>query len=243
MGIKKRYSLLMMGIALSMTAGPALATSVEVFTDDSNPVPANELASYQTTGETMEGMEITIDFFDGTSQTETVVWDGDTLGADGDGWTLTLVDFDESTYYGTQWILDIDDDQTDMIITELTIDAYVGGVVFDIWDTPEGTPGSEYGAPFQLQAGSYGEESSELGDLDVTYSNPVGIYSNDPVGDLYGSLTIEFDSGAGYFNSTDSLYFFADTDDIAGVPEPATMLLFGTGLAALGGGALRKRKK
>ena len=56
-------------------------------------------------------------------------------------------------------------------------------------------------------------------------------YIDAPVGDLYRYLTIDFGNTA--FGSGSTLTFRADTDKMTPVPEPATLLLFATGLAGL----------
>jgi hypothetical protein len=49
----------------------------------------------------------------------------------------------------------------------------------------------------------------------------------------------DFGSGRSDFNS----YGFSGGSDMAAVPEPATMLLFGSGLAGLVGARLKKKTK
>jgi hypothetical protein len=61
--------------------------------------------------------------------------------------------------------------------------------VFDIWDNsdgqPDGTPGSADGREFQWSGGDNWNTTA-------TFSNPVGINGNAPVGDLYGTMTVSF---------------------------------------------------
>lgn len=91
---------------------------------------------------------------------------------------------------------------------------------------------------------------SSDGSFSWSFSNPVALNdgvggTDDPIGDLYGSLTITFANG---FNNSivtaalPAFKFQVDTDWNINreVPEPSTMILFGLGL--LGFGAVGRRK-
>jgi hypothetical protein len=200
------------------------------------------VSTWQTNGNTMAGMLVTVNFSGGNS--ETVAWNGggDSTGAVGTGWSLGLTSYTENTFYHTQWLFDVDGQGLE--VESFSIDALAGNTVFDaVYDLNDnGTPGSELGHEVDLSTyGLSGEvDTAYDGIVNVTYSGEVHL-NGTWYGDLYQTLTIDF--GQGTFGSNDVLAFYADTDNLRDpVPEPATIILFGAGLMLLAGGRVTRKK-
>ncbi len=212
------------------------------------PSPAQTTAgvyAYATTFDMMAGMSVKVTWGDDSISDFTWSSPGGLAGGVSDLGGFTLGSIGDS--YSQSWVLGILEPYTSKTIQSIFIDAGTGNAVFDVLKETEGTANSGAGYPFTVT------NSTGNFDITATYSGTVQIGSAAPVGDLYRYLNIDFTSTAanyqGYFGVGDYLTFRADTDnlmyenDIAPVPEPATMLLLGTGFAGLIGFRLRKKKK
>lgn len=163
------------------------------------PVQAQTVISgWSTGGDDMVGMEITIDFLNGDSQTS--IWGalGQTWGATGSGWELTK---SSSSTYGNSWALNVEEAFS---ITSLTINAVPGNTMFDLYRNftddngtmQSSTPRSADGWTFETVSGQAPDS--------FDYSTPIDV----SVGDLFGTLSLLWEDG---FWGT--MQFIADTDN------------------------------
>ena len=231
------------GLGLLVGSASAITTTVDY--DTSSPIYyTTGLTGYQTQGSEMTGMTFAFTLASGVVKTSTWgvlstdYWGNKTYGVSvsDSGGSLKIVMNGDS--YSTLWD---SSSVAGITIDKFVIDAGAGNAVFDVWSNQEGTVGSATGNPFEVTSGT-GDGFNIL----ATYSGRVALTGKAPVGDLYRYLTVDFINGA-FGPDQDVIDFYADTDslklkgDLNPVPEPATMLLFGAGIAGLAGVARRKR--
>lgn len=232
--MQRTASRVLFGFALASVvfAGSARASSTIVIVPGIN-YYTTAINAYQQFADQLAGTEITATFSDAT--TETAVWGvtgvqaGAATGAS--GWTMSATG---DTFLAT-WLLSNTGSKT---ITNLFINPSPGDTVFDLNNPFIGTPGSAQGHTFT--------DGSSPFSITATYSDTIALTSFAPVGDLYRTLNLAF-GGAG-FGPGSSMPFQMDTDltllpDDLRVPEPGTVVLWGTGMAGLGLMAWRRRRK
>lgn len=236
-----RNTFLVVAGCLMALAMPATAT-VTLATSNANAQTTTALTGYATDGNMMNGMAVTVYF--SNSYSETVYWNsGNAIGT---GWSLS----ETGDTYGGVWTLS-NNTTSGQNIQRFFIDAGIGNSMFDVnfdsgaigagnssgFSSYE-TPGSARGWSFALQSGS---------GLDIlaTYSGPVGIGSNAPVGDLYRYLDVQLTNSGGLASGANMTYI-TDTDsaqlanDVKPTPDAASTLGL-LGIALMGLAGLKRR--
>lgn len=193
------------------------------------------LSGFSTDGGDMAGMSVTAIFADNFS--ETLSWSAfssSSGGVSGTDWSLGQ----SNTTFSFAWTLT---NTRGALLTELRLDGGPGDTVFDRTLPSSGTSGSANGRDFSA--------SNDLGlNIVATYSDIVALTGQNPVGDLYRRLSIQFGSGLGsrpfmFVADTDNLQFPNDLtpDPNTAVPEPSAIAIWS--LVGLGAflGIRRKR--
>ncbi len=228
-----RLSLLTLGtFGVAASALPAQT----VVSDPGTTYEISDLTGFTTGGAGMNGMSVSAFFTDGSSSGG--AWSD--LGGGNSGFSSALFTLSFASggdTFSDSWSLV---NLYGSGLSRLILDGVPGGTVFDR-DVGFGTTGSFSGRDFIIGGG-------DLNRTIATYRNQVRIMGEAIAGDLFTMLDVEF----GIALASD-LTFQADTDNIpAGgfirpdptvVPEPATMVLFASGLVALGGARFARRRR
>lgn len=246
--MKIRYALALVSSFFLLTVTTARA-NLTALTNNTNIVGVSSIENWVTTGTTMNGMTVSVTTSNGLTTDasfSTVSLLGTLIGtASTAGWSLTVPN--TNTYFKTT-LWDIYN-KSNYDISNITIKALTGNTIFDIISTSALTPGSEFGLPLSLPFNSTinNVDYSQFYNADSTitanavFSDEVylaGYNNNKPYGDIYGTLSINFiglSAGKHY-------YVAVDTDNANPVPEPTTLILFGTGIFALSRRVVRRKK-
>ena len=257
--------------ALAAAAPAQAAITTSISTNTGTPFNVGSIATFEPTGENMAGMQVTVTFADGFTESQTWVAGavGSKSGSAGGtsaahGWSLTEqpgIGFAGDTF-GGKWSLTVGRFNTSASpVKEVLLYGPSGNTLFDLKDptepllTPgigvkEFTPGSERGWSFET-FNTTGFPASYNLHIGASYENAVQVAGQPAQDDLYTTLRLSFsgDQPAAGLNRGYTLVFFQDTDLAGGtptqlsvVPEPSSLIMF-AGLAVIGGWQLRRRQK
>ncbi|MCO7225809.1 PEP-CTERM sorting domain-containing protein [Pleionea sp. CnH1-48] len=220
------------GLMLMSSAAFAVPVTVTHDVDAGISYDTSGVDTYTTSGDDMNGMQITVQFSNGSS--ETVSFDsgvdGDNFGsATGSDWTLS---FSGGSTFSSNWDFN---NATTLDVAALIIDGRPGDTLFDYLYTFDSTPDSARGGPGNPSGPTHVSSSQNNLSAHFGYSNQVSL--NDTFyGDLYTTLTVSFGN---YLTSGNTFTFRTDTDnvkvvgDITPVPTPGTLAIFALGLLGL----------
>jgi hypothetical protein len=176
-----RFSMLSLATAVAFAAPLSAQTIIK---DNSTPVVVDGISEFQTDFNTVGGMKVSWTLTGGSGS---AVW-GDISGVSGiaGAWGVWSTDFKlwgngtSDTFNDNAWNF------WGKNVTSFTLEALLGNGVFDIVSThpTNSTENSATGKVFNWDGS--GPDSR------VTYSNPIAVAPDAFVGDLYGTLKVEF---------------------------------------------------
>ena len=219
-------------IAAAMSWATVGNTAI-VYQTGGNSISIPGLTGFMTTGDLMDGLEITATFSGGV--TEAVSW-ADTGpgsgGATGTGWGISLT----GDTFTADWDVTISDQNLGQL-RSLLLDGLNTFTVFDRTEPDQGTNGSASGRDWECRSAGLCDDAI------VTYDFQVSIGAAPPVGDLWQTVFVDFffpDAAGGpdvdHGPRTDFV-FGQDTDNDARlrqVAEPGSLALLALILGALG---------
>lgn len=243
--------LLSMATVAALSASSAQAATI--LTESVGTIYQTTGVDSGTEGNNMDGMRVTATVTriggGGGTTTFTGIW-GDVPGSPGDDGGVELFGDDDFYLYvngsagdTNAWDLSFDYSGGTYRLNSLLFEGSPGNVVFDrTFGGANGTSGSGGGLDFAGFA-------SYPGNVTGHYSNAVALNAAAPVGDLFTNFLLTF-SGDGLVEDDDVYRFSLDADSARTsarstpptVPEPTSMLLLGTGLAAVATRLRRKNK-
>ncbi len=239
-------------IALALTfvgVSTAAASSITISTVAGTTYTTSSVSDYSANSSQMNGMQITAYWTaNGVEASQTRIWNSGVLFS-GSGFDLAV---HGDTFNTDAWELYFDVAGSGRL-QKLVFNGVPGNTVFDRTNPSAGTPGSDRGKDvdgFDSYCAFWLLVCLDQGDIHVTYFNQVVLGNNPFAGDLYAGVQIDFLSGGG-LNEGSDWRFSLDTDiatslgkpiSAAAVPEPGSMVLFGTGLLGLAA-AVRHRRR
>jgi hypothetical protein len=213
------------GFAFAAAALSTPAHAIITYQTGANTISIPGLTNFATTGAMMNGLQVTATFSGGFSQTLSWGTTGpNSGGVVGAGWALSL----DGDSFGANWFFDFTPTANRGQLATLMLDGLNALTVFDRTQPSPGTPDSAAGQDWLCMSGA------ACADATVTYDYQVSIGANPALTDLYQTVLIDF----GQSGPRGDFEFMQDTDNdlrlTTGVPEPASLLLLGGALAALG---------
>ena len=218
----------------ALAATTATASSITYVVNNNTPYQTPAVSSWDTTGADMTGMDVWVNFSDGSVQH--TAWAAN--GTDSGG--ASVAGYFSITESGTTYNVDawkIQNLSTTLAISGFTLFGAPGDTTFDrTFGGSVGTTDSALGRDFNIQ-GNYS--------VTATYSNILNLIGSPAVGDEFVQLSVAFATNT-LLSAHSTTIFSQDTDNakthgsITPVPEVAsTAMLLTVGLGAVA--VLRRR--